>query len=342
MTRERIQPLNYSTHAIEQLDAASANVRRDMPVVREMHRVVASLLRESVKFVLPNRAELIDMTEIRQAHVDMARLPYPVVALESTWFLPDGEGGDKSEGLRSSRRIALCMTLTPELTERFPDTRMYLKEEQGGVLVLPLSWEDASNRWILPLGGVFVPHQNEVSDYVPGEVGPITRMVSDHFIEAGVPLRQLKAFKVSPFILLPEVFERAAQRKTFEQIAAQVMKDTRDEVTMLLQTCVVLNCSNVTAPEIAAPKMLNKKRTSKGKPPFFNYRVLQVDAPRAGGGAEGGGGSHASPRGHLRRGHIRRLEERTVWVRPALVNPSATGEMIHKDYSVRPLKPGAL
>ena len=38
--------------------------------------------------------------------------------------------------------------------------------------------------------------------------------------------------------------------------------------------------TNVTVPEIAAPKMLNKKRVAKGKQPFFSYRVLQIEAPR--------------------------------------------------------------
>lgn len=122
------------------------------------------------------------------------------------------------------------------------------------------------------------------------------------------------------------------------EVYAQIASDTQDEVAMLFQTGVMLNCANVTVPEIAAPTMLNKKRKAKGKQPFFSYRVLQVEAPRAAKSSVGGGGHHAAPRAHLRRGHIRRLEERTVWVRPAMVNPSAGASVgrVQKDYAIVP------
>lgn len=338
---EKIRPLHYCVNAIEQLEAAIPTIRKDMPGIRSAHHLLVDLLRESVKFLLPNRAELIDMTELRQAHVDMARLPYPVVALESTWFLPDGEGSDKTSGIRSSRRIALCATMTAELAQRLPDAAEFLRDEHGGVLVIPLYWDDAMARWRPPMGGVFVPYLNEVSQYVPGEACEITRMVSEPFIELGLPMRQLKQFRVMPFVLLPEMVEFALEHQSRERVVASILQDAREELSMMIQTGVVLNCSNVTMPEVKAPKMLNSKRASKGKQPFFNYRVLQVEAPKASISSGGGGGQHASPQGHLRRGHIRRLENRTVWVRPALVNPSTTGEMIHKDYAVRPVKPGS-
>ena len=97
--------------------------------------------------------------------------------------------------------------------------------------------------------------------------------------------------------------------------------------------------TNVTVPEITAPKMLNKKRVAKGKQPFFSYRVLQIQAPR-GVRAVAGGGGHAAPRAHLRRGHIRRLEERTVWVRPAMVNLGASAVLgaVGKDYALMPTR----
>lgn len=59
------------------------NIHKDKPGIYFAHQFVVKQLHNSVKFLLPNRAELIDMSELRQAHVDMARLPYPVVALEA-------------------------------------------------------------------------------------------------------------------------------------------------------------------------------------------------------------------------------------------------------------------
>jgi hypothetical protein len=86
------------------------------------------------------------------------------------------------------------------------------------------------------------------------------------------------------------------------EVAARVLADTRDEVSMLLQTGVMLNCANVTTGEMAAPKLINHKRKAKGKPPFFSYRVLQVRAPCALDNSSGDG-QHASARAHLRRAH---------------------------------------
>ena len=144
--------------------------------------------------------------------------------------------------------------------------------------------------------------------------------------------QKLKTFRVLPFNLIPSVI-RAGFGYTEESIAARILMDVRDEIVMLLQACVVLNCSNVQAAKLAVPEALNKKRKAKGKQPFFEYRVLQVGAPR-GRSDQGSGRRHASPLSHLRRGHIRRLEGKTVWVRPTVVNPGGEAAM-PKVYAVR-------
>jgi hypothetical protein len=229
--------------------------------------------------------------------------------------------------------------MSPEVALWLPDTRGFLNEEHGGVIVIPLYWEDRSGLWSLPMGGAFVPHDNEVSDYAPGEAGLTNQLLTEPYIAAGVPLRKLRQFRVSPFLLLPQICAEALEDSSGSEVAARVLSDARDEVSMLLQTCVVLNCANVTTAEIAAPKLINRKRQGKGKPPFFSYHVLQISAPRA-TGVSSGGEQHASPRAHLRRGHVRRLEERTVWVRPAMVNPGAAvaAGSVEKGYAITPAK----
>lgn len=333
---ESVKSLHYSAHALEQFTQSIGTIRKDMPGISNAFMAVVSLLQESVKFILPNHADLIDMEDLRQIHVDMARLPFPVVALEAPWIHPDGGGGDKSGGVRSSKRIALCMTLTEELTERIPELVEFLHEEHGGAVVIPLSWGDGDGKWIMPMGGVFVPYQNEVSAYVPREASVGVRLIMDRYVEAGVPVHKLRQFRVAAFVLLPEMFEHMLTTRSPAEVYAQIAADTQDEVAMLFQTGVMLNCANVTVPEMAAPKMLNKTRLAKGKQPFFSYRVLQIEAPRGTRSSAGGGGDHAAPRAHLRRGHIRRLEERTVWVRPAMVNPGAGAAVgtVEKDYAI--------
>ncbi len=331
---ERIQALRYSTHVIEQLQSEIRTVRKDMPGIQHAHHVQIKLLRESVKFILPNCAELVDMGELRQAHLDLARLPFPVVALESPWVFVGNEGEDKPGCRRSTKRIALCIAMGPELAEMLPDTERFLEEEHGGVVVYSLYWNDATSRWVLPMGGLFVPHENEVAAYSPGEATLLERLSNDSLLEADPANTKPRKFNIAPTVLMPEKFGHFCEELGLEQTLACIVRETRDEVTAYLQASVMLNCANVRIADVAAPNLLNKKRKAKGKPPFFNYHVLQVEAPRS--GSVGAGGHHASPRGHLRRGHIRRLQDRMVWVRPAFVNPSATGEMIHKDYSLSP------
>lgn len=64
-TEERVKPLNYCMQAIEQLESGMRTVRKDMPGILHAHHVLVRLLRESVKFILPKCAELVDMGEIR-------------------------------------------------------------------------------------------------------------------------------------------------------------------------------------------------------------------------------------------------------------------------------------
>jgi hypothetical protein len=95
----------------------------------------------------------------------------------------------------------------------------------------------------------------------------------------------------------------------------------------------ILGCSNVETADNPALAALNKKRAKAGKCPVLEYKtlVLKIDAQRTSGQA--GGGTHASPRVHLRRGHVRRLETgRRVWVQACVVG--STHGMVLKDYRV--------
>lgn len=95
----------------------------------------------------------------------------------------------------------------------------------------------------------------------------------------------------------------------------------------------VLGCSNVATVDNAAPAALNKKRVKAGKFPVIEHKTLivKLDATRTGG--QLGGGTHASPRVHLRRGHVRRIKNgRRVWVQACVVG-SKHG-MVLKDYKI--------
>ncbi len=63
---------------------------------------------------------------------------------------------------------------------------------------------------------------------------------------------------------------------------------------------------------------INAKRIKKGKRPFFEWTTIEVkpSAP-----AEPKGGTHASPKPHMRRGHVRRLKSgKIVTIKSMFVN----------------------
>lgn len=115
------------------------------------------------------------------------------------------------------------------------------------------------------------------------------------------------------------------------QNAPRLTYELAMDVSALVNLCACLNCENVETETLAAPTALNKKREKKGRPPLFEYKTLVLTSRGASGG-QSQGGTHSSPRIHLRRGHIRRIApDRTVWVRPTVVGDKSRG-VVHKDY----------
>ena len=332
-----IQALNYSTHAIEDLisyrdhfDAPSAPLS-----FQALNRLI-TLLTNGVKFILPNRGHLLDPNSLNQAHLDLTSLPFPCTVFEAPWQMEDEdfiEYVGEYKTVQATKRIALCwdsreVELMPGMNHDF-----HVDHPEGGTFVLPIYLAKESS-WIPTMGGVFLPRVNTIKVNPTSELPAISK-ANAAAREAGLALKSNAHFGIEPFILLPEIFQGAVNEVGEEQALAQVLLDCRDEAQMVIAACSVLNCANVVTADLPAPPALNKKRTEKGKLPFFSYKVLQldVDAPRT--SRAGGDGSHAPPRMHLRRGHLRRLESKTIWVRAAVINASSPDGIVSKDYALR-------
>jgi hypothetical protein len=80
LTTDQVQALNCCVHAIEDLKASEARCRDTMPVSADVFRRVIELLQRSAKYILPNRADLVAVGDLREAHLDLVCLPYPCVA----------------------------------------------------------------------------------------------------------------------------------------------------------------------------------------------------------------------------------------------------------------------
>lgn len=339
MMHEQVQALNYCAHAIEDLREQESEWRVAMPESARVLGRLIDMLRDSVKFILPNCCNLLDPYDLRQAHLDLLHLPFPCVAFEAPWN-KEGEVEQLSEFLpqaAATKRIALCWEARPEyevlprlysVLDVFPD---------GGVFVAPIYWGPAQGRWVVTMGGSFVPYKNTVRDVnVEGSL-PATRLAQTALFDAGQVKRRAKQFNSEPFYLLPEFYQQvvAMYGGNVEKAYAQIILDSRDEVQTVVQACSVINCANVITSEIGAPLALNKKRQENGKQPFFSYKVLQLSDERRESAKSGAGGTHASPRMHLRRGHLRQLEDKVVWVRPAMVNAGTNTGAVLKDYAVQ-------
>lgn len=341
MKNDQVQALNYCAHAVKDLRELEAILRSSAPESARVFRRLIDMLQHSVKFILPNCCDLIDPNELRQAHLDLTRLPFPCVAFEAPWEKEDGieQLGDFQQ-TPATKRIALCWEASPEY-ELLPGLNSILDAfPEGGVFVLPIYWGPEYRRWIVALGGSFVPYENTMQDMKLEESLPASRIAHAATIEAGLTKSKGKQFRAEPFYLLPEFYEKtlAAYGGNRDKAYAQIILDSHDEVQTVVQACSVINCANVTTAEISAPAALNKKRQEKGKQPFFSYKVLQLSDERREAGKASAGGSHASPRMHLRRGHLRRLESKVVWVRPAMVNAGANTGVVLKDYAVHSQK----
>lgn len=94
-----------------------------------------------------------------------------------------------------------------------------------------------------------------------------------------------------------------------------------------------LNCINTNIVIHTPPESIQKQRAKHGKKPLFSYYTLHVDLPKTQSNPNELGGTHSSPRVHLRRGHPRQYsQDKWTWVQPCVVGSKENG-MIHKDYA---------
>jgi len=94
-------------------------------------------------------------------------------------------------------------------------------------------------------------------------------------------------------------------------------------------------CNAATSTSRKAEGLRSVARWRRAKPyPFDDYHILTIESPKAAASDGGHGGSHRSPREHLRRGHIRRLEDgRKLWINATVVNAGVGGK-VSKDYRI--------
>lgn len=107
-------------------------------------------------------------------------------------------------------------------------------------------------------------------------------------------------------------------------------QDYGHEIMALVSTLNALQCSNVTI----AKHSSSKKATPKAALKFDDFHVLIINSGLHVADGDSAGGTHRSPREHLRRGHIRRLESgRKIWINAAVVGSGRGAGKVQKVYS---------
>lgn len=105
--------------------------------------------------------------------------------------------------------------------------------------------------------------------------------------------------------------------------------------SLICQFISALNCRNVNRVEHTRDSKLQRARAKKGKKPLFDFWTLEVDLKKSQAAGIDMGGTHASPRLHLRRGHTRQYAPgKYCWVQPCVVGDGSLGA-VGKDYRVK-------
>jgi hypothetical protein len=120
-------------------------------------------------------------------------------------------------------------------------------------------------------------------------------------------------------------------------LVSQIYGFEHDEIKKVISwlTAVLssLNCCNIKRIEHKPKPSQQSVRRALGRHPLFSTWTLEIDLVRSAKEIPGEGGTHASPRLHLRRGHARQHKPgHWCWVQACVVGDKSLG-MIHKDYA---------
>lgn len=296
-------------------------------------------IKNSVHFALPDGGMIFD-DEKKGIKGERIRLPFSKITAE--YYCPNILERDE-DLIWSSKRLILAQELTTqelmELVNRSLEKKgtsnvanilQYYEDDDVWISVYAAAYYPQVNSWNPdPIGWILPSAWDAVLPLVKFQT--ITDRATDH-TGAGAAMHGF------PVLLCPEIM-KLGQEQDGDLALKLGIKDIAGEVSALLELCEALSCSNVHHQVMEKINhTVNQKRIKDGKVPMYETRTLWIDVP--GGSKDSGdwqGGTHRSPRQHLRRGHIRNLQTgKKVWVNAAVVGAKESG-IIKKDYAIKEL-----
>ena len=140
------------------------------------------------------------------------------------------------------------------------------------------------------------------------------------------------AIAISP--LLPDAFSRAEvfMREKGRDLTDVLTNTVIADLATYANFCRALHENETTFADAEPDAAKNRMRRTMGKAPLFTYKVLTIGKPKR--KSKHQGGTHASPRSHMRRGCYRTSKKGVRhWVQPCMVKGETDG-FVHKDYNV--------
>jgi hypothetical protein len=148
------------------------------------------------------------------------------------------------------------------------------------------------------------------------------------YVDRWVPIK-LRCWSTA--MLNKRVRERFETHEELTRSAADIL----DIATLIYaRLCEVLANHEVETTDVVPDDKANRLRRIKGYAPLYTYKTLVIGPPKKRKVVRGGG-THASPRSHMRRGYYRTSRNGVRhWVQACMVMGGTPG-FVHKDYKVK-------
>jgi hypothetical protein len=302
---------NYAAQAAKSL-MDQVNIIRVNPANKHLledadqFEFLAGQINKAVHFAIPDGGRIFN-DNFKGIEGERICMPFPLMTVE--WFMPDGGDTNCLDGIDLvpvKKRLVLIQDFDHV-------TNGYAK----GIYFSTFSFNENNNRWI-PCP-VYMCMQDD--DVVP----PQDKCKKTHF-----------NILASLGIYMPNLYRLMyGLEPNPNKIPKGPSQDILGDAGNTFELFEALSCSNVShEPMETIDPRKNAKRIKAGKLPIYETRILTIDSGKSSQSGMAQGGTHASPRQHLRRGHIRRLPDKNVWVNSCVVGRAEHG-VIEKQYHVQ-------
>lgn len=266
-------------------------------------------------FVMPDEGRIFE-DDLKGLRNNFVRLPFNTITLE--YHVKDFHGpADKGH---APKRVILANEVSREMLPRtghgYSDRIDSLFPRGNSTAIFVISAYCQNDTWMVAPMAWLLPEKWD------------SEMDIDNFSQIRLGGGKTNVFGIH-LPLCPSFFDIQSEVPYNEQI-----QDISTEVVALLEFLEAMSCTNVSTSIHQEASKANPKRARQGKSPIWETKVLTIDVPGGRSSGVSSGGTHSSPKQHLRRGHIRRLESGNIWVNSCVVGSPENGN-VEKTYNIR-------